>query len=396
MEVITAREIIKRAKADDMYEAAIPEDDATALKEAQGLVEMAEQAWSQHIRGAEVEAILKLASGGDGDAPEKAEEPKAEEEPETPPEPDHAPPETDEGKDTPPSDLTTAPEALQKSEPWDGYGEYRVSDVTNGLNWYFENDQENFLDLCKHVWAYETSHKDRSRVLEFVIEAWKRAGGVVDEPKVEEPVPTPEAEVEKTEAPPADAGDDAEPEAGPAPEEARVDEAKPGGEDKPAGSGAYRKLIEIVERELKNERLDGIPEPPKEEAPALPWQWADITDTQLHDWYMQYSSLAYYKSYMWARDQRIAMHCKQAADELNNALLVKADRYDEKGKEIRVTFIEAQISTDPNIKRWRKLQHKHELMATQAKNELDSYNKLVENLSRLETMRHQSWERGRK
>jgi hypothetical protein len=415
MEVTTAREIIKRAKADETYEGPIPEDNATLITEAQSLVEMAEQAWAQHIRGPDVEAILRLAAEGqDGAA---ADEEQATEEPEA--EVEDAP-----KADVIPSKLTNAPANLQKSEPWEGYGEYRVSDVTNGLNWYRENDPEAFLDLLRHVWAYETSHKNRSRILEFAVEIWKRSGGEVDaEEDVEAEATTAESEraeeataeataeaeadvdesigdelqaAEEEEGKTSDATDVAERETRPARSEGRPDERKPSTEDRPGGSGAYRKLIEIVERELKNERLDGIPEPPKEEAPELPWKWADVTDTQLQNMHMQYASFAYYKGYVRARDERIALHCKEAADELHNALLVKAPKYDEKGKEIKVTVLEAEISSDSNVKRWRKLQRKHELLAAQAKQEQESYLKLVEALSRLETMRHNAWERSKR
>jgi hypothetical protein len=401
MEITTAREIVKRAKADETFDGPIPEDDATCISEAQDLVEMAEQAWAQHIRGPEVEAILKLAAGADGDGaePDTAESDVGSEEPEAE--------EKEKPAGSPPSALTDAPEALQKSEPWDGYGEYRVADVTNGLNWYFDNDAENILDLLRHVWAYEVAHKERARILEFVVEMWQRAGGEFDASEVEaeeeaQPEPEPEeAEAESdAEAGEADSSDaEAEPESEARAEasERRVDEAESPAKDKPSGQqGAYRKLIEIVERELKNERLDGIPKPPQEDAPTLPWKWADVTNGELQDMHMQFAAFAYYKGYVRARDERIAMHCKEAADELYNKLLVSAPKYDEKGKEIRVTILEAEISSDDNVKRWRKLQRKHEALATQAKQEQESYGKLVEALSRLETMRHNAWERARK
>jgi hypothetical protein len=399
MEITTAREIIKRAKADETFDGPVPDDDATCIKEAEGLVEMAEAAWAQHIRGPEVEAILKLAAGAqNGDEPEASEA-------------DDEAPAEDEAAGGVPSALTDAPANLKKSEPWDGYGEYTVKDVTGGISYYFENDPENFLDLLKHVWAYETAHKERARILEFTLEMWKRAGGEVDESSEEDQTEeesseengTPEAEAEAEAdaddgVPPDDddAKSDSEPEARAEADEARVDEAESGGEDKPAGSGAYRKLIEIVERELKNERLDGIPKPPEEEPPTLPWKWADVKNQQLQDMHMQFASFAYYKGYVRSRDERIAMHCKEAADELSNKLLVKMDKYDAKGKEIRVTILEAEIASDPNVKRWRKLQRKHEALAAQAKQEQESYGKLVEALSRLETMRHNAFERSRK
>lgn len=400
MEITTAREIIKRAKADEMYEAPMPEDDATCIKEAQGLVEMAEQAWAQHIRGKEVEAILKIAAGAaNSDEPAEPEESVTEEVI------------AEASPEGPPSALLDVADKLKQDEPWEGYAEARVVDVTEGLNWYQQElSSEEYLDILKHVHAYESTHKSRSRILEFVVESWSRSGGALDEKaeepaeepaEAEEPEQEPEPEVEEPEAAEPESDEPESEQLADEPvaerDERESEEASTLVEERPTGQqGAYKKLIEIVDRELRNERLDGIPEPPSDEVPELPWKWADISDTDLQNFHGQYASMAYYKGYIRSRDERIAMHCKEAADELHNALLIKAPKYDAKGKEIRVTVMEAEISADPNVKRWRKLQRKHEAMTAQARAEQDSYLKLVEALSRLETMRQDVWERSKR
>lgn len=392
MEVEIAREIIKRAKADDMYEAPMPDDDATCIVEAQGLVEMAEQAWAQHVRGPDVEAILRLVAGEhDGVTAEVESEPESEPEPESVPQ-----------GDVVLDALRDVPDNLKKSEPWEGYNDSRVVDITEGLNWYRENDPEEYVDLLKNVYAYEEARKNRQRILEFVLESWSRSQGIADD-VIESVVETPEEpEEEPDEEEPEEEEDDGEPEedeqaseaeASEPAEEPPIEEAQSQAEDLLPGHGdPYKKLLENIERDLKNERIDGIPDPPSDGVPELPWRWADITDIDLQNLHGQYASMAYYKGYVRSREERIALHCKEAADEMHSVLLVKAPKYDDKGKEVRITVMEAEIASDPNVARWRKLQRKHESMAAQARQEQESYLKVVEALSRHHTMRKDVWE----
>ena len=73
--------------------------------------------------------------------------------------------------------------------------------------------------------------------------------------------------------------------------------------------------------------------------------------------------------------------------------LVAAAKYDEKGKEVRVTFLEAEIEDDENVKLWRRRQRKHEAFASALRSERDSYSKLLEGFSRHESMRQDEWQR---
>ena len=109
--------------------------------------------------------------------------------------------------------------------------------------------------------------------------------------------------------------------------------------------------------------------------------------------YSYYSLLAYYKSFVLTREERIALECKRAADELVNELMKTADKYDEKGKEKRVTVLESEIEADPHVANWRRLQRKHEAYCASARRERNSLYKIVEQLSRFETMRQQEWQR---
>lgn len=387
MKITTAREILTRAKKDDIFDGEIPGTDAEVLAKAGEIVELAEQAWTSNVRGPEVEAILNLAKADqNGDAPEKSEESDTGDE--------HSAPEGT------PSVFSGLPEKLSKEEPWAGYNDGSVKDVTEGIVWFAESDdseqKDEILDILKNAWAYESEHKDRSRVLTFIKDAFVRYGGELGDVVVEEAPDEVEAEevAEIAEEIQAEESAESETEAEPMvmpgmePVEAEVEHKET--------PSAEAKLVEFVVAELARERVDGIPKPPQEQAPELPWNWADITDIQLHDLHMQYASLAYYKAYQRARDERIALHCKEAADEIRNKLLIAAPKYDEKNKEIKITVLEAQIASDPNIRRWRKTQAKYDRYTVQARHELDALQKLVEALSRLMTVRHEAWERQRR
>jgi len=105
-----------------------------------------------------------------------------------------------------------------------------------------------------------------------------------------------------------------------------------------------------------------------------------------------YAQLAYYKAFIVQYEDRMATHCKQAADEIHRDLLNASDKYDENGKEKRVSILEAEIEADDAIVSWRRQQRRHEIFSAQAKQERDAYQKLVEQMSRIHTMRQDEWE----
>jgi hypothetical protein len=93
------------------------------------------------------------------------------------------------------------------------------------------------------------------------------------------------------------------------------------------------------------------------------------------------------------REDRVALECKRAADELANELLKAIDKYDDKGKHKTLTLLEKEVEADPHVLNWRRLQYKHDAFTASARRERDSLYKLVESLSRFETMRQQEWQR---
>jgi hypothetical protein len=435
----TARAMLTQGKKDGTHEGPIPEDDGQAIKLAEELVEMAQTAWDQHVRGPEVEILLRMAA--EGEVPGEKQE--------TPPEP---PPIADDGEplDEPPAESPppepqqeeTDPESegTPQDEPWEGYDGEKVSEIIGGIDaGAREYSQEEFIDLMSDVWSYESSHKGRKTILDHLEEIARKlqAGESLDEgaegsdgsaeaPAAEEPAaepPTPEGGDGDAPAEPAE-DVEGQPDGGPEPEEQPVPEPGDGSgepveeapkEEKPKrqrrkktetppedqqkseeeGDPDYEKLMEKVESDLERERIHK-PKKPEEDIPDLPWDWTKMSNGELQMFHSTYSVLAYYKGYQLAREERLALHCKAAADEMHNALLVALDKYDEHGKEKKVALIEAEVESDENVVKWRRRQRKHETFAASHRNERDSVGKIVEALSRHESMRHQEWERSGK
>jgi outer membrane biosynthesis protein TonB len=433
MDATSARAILAQGLKDKTHESPIPEDDAKAIADATELIEMAQVAWDQMLRGPEVEVILKMAAEAEnGKAPEeepKAEEPQPKEEPPEEPKAEEPAPEPDDTRDSGSAEDDSPPEPqqaedgggeedLSQVEPWENYDKEKVSDIKAGINAAVrEYSDDDLLSLMANVWAYEAAHKNRETVLkhlETVAERLRDGGEMPEDPpdasndapmddesqeetpKAEEPEVKPEPEPQEEEKQP----EEEEPEPEPEKEEPK-DEEPP--KEKPkrreqkkeeggSGDDEYDRLIKQVEEELERDRLHK-PEHPEEDIPNLPWDWTKMSDKDLQRFHGIYSSAAYYKAYVLAREERLYLHCKAAADELHNAIMISLEKYDEHGKEKKVALVEAEVESDENIIKWRRRQRKHETFAASHRNELNSMNKLIEALSRTETMRQNEWER---
>lgn len=419
-----ARAILAQGRKDGTHEAPIPEDDAKAIADAEDLIDMAQTAWDQHVRGPEVEVLLRMAAeAGNGDGP--------------PPPPEELAAGVEENgsgdsAETQAEDEAPAPEAEQTPdddlidvEPWENFNEESVSTVISGIDAALKEDSaEDFGDLMGHVWTYEQAHKNRATVLDHLERVAKRLAKQAQqekeaaedapsepegqsEPEPEQappPAPAPEAEVE-AEASPGQVVEvqAAAPSDGAAPDEAEpvsnvvdLPPRKPGPSEQQQDQEIdYTDLVRLIETELTAERVH-TPEPPVETAPQLPWDWTKMTDGELQKFHGMFSAIAYYKNYVLAREERIGLACKMAADELHNELMIRLPKYDERDKEKRVALIEAEVENDENIRKWRRRQRKHETFAAAHRHERDSIARLVEALSRHETMRHDEWERAGK
>ena len=433
-----ARTLIAQAKQDQTYEGPIPEDDAKAIEEANALIELATDAWNDMVRGSEVETILRMAAqfdnGGDPE-PEVVETGQAEAQEKIPPE------EQVQEADPPLVENAVAAfrtddlDELAKVEPWESYAQEKVADIIAGVNAAIETyELEELYDLLRNIWAYESAHRARKTILDALEEVHNQiaskqreqgdtpyappnqiprpsqepspapAGEAQAPAEVDEPEPAAVAEggaqdgeevLAADREPDADADADLGAEAAaPLPQEP-ADEAPPvaqAGPQRPADGDPYQELISEVEGQISRERLH-TPEPPTEAAPEIPWDWTQISDKELQQLHSAFSSMGYYVDYKLSRENRIALLCKQAADELSRELLVALTKHDIKGKDVKITLLEAQVEADENVKTWRQRQRRHEAFASGFRSERDSYYKLLEGLSRHESMRMDEWQR---
>ncbi len=467
LDATTARAIIVQAKTDEIYEGAVPDEDEKALKEAQSLVELAQEAWDNNMRGPQVSAILHLAQIQTEEDEDKATAsefatPVAVEgkvEPEWVPE---------EAADSQPEAVQTAPgvfignsqpdepedgpdpEALAQIEPWEGYASEKVGDVLEALRLGIEVE-EDADDLLAHVWLFESAHKERVRVLNAITDHVNERRGKNEAPpeQVQEAPALPQdyAPEEATtppETPPkgggeaTDEGDGSSDQGVEARSEA-VDEGNQQEEGSEEGTqegeqetrehrgsvsnlaaeadaepeqgreigeqdeqedeskAAYRELVRIVKGEQRAEHLH-YPEPPTEPAPELPYDWNKLSDEQVRSLHSIFSSFAYRVGKLVTEEEQISLRCKQQADEMARELTLAAAKYDDHNKERKVAFIEAEVESSPDVKAWRRRQRRHEANASAFRQQRDGYHKLVEALSRHETMRDNEWVRagGRK
>jgi hypothetical protein len=201
MKASKAREIIEQALEDETFEGEVPKDDKKAVEVANGLIDMAVDAWSQDIRGDEVENILKLAGrlDEDGDLVEVEEEveeekpaakakpkPAAKSKPKPKPKAEPEP----EPEEEPEAEVEADPRA--SDEPWEGYAADPVKDIIEGIEVWGENEE---YDDVLHVLIFESANKNRVRIVNKCVE-------ILPEDKIPHDEPESEPEAEEVDAEP--------------------------------------------------------------------------------------------------------------------------------------------------------------------------------------------------
>lgn len=381
MDASTAREILTFSKSHEGYEAPIPEDDVVLVSEAEQLVQHAAIAWNRNnARGPEVAGVLRLADvtfDGTGDfqpALSPVEAPQTPQEPpmaETPAEAPQAP------QATPQAPQTPDEEFLTRQEPWQDYDGDTVQVVIDALD--AAKIEAEAASIFHHVWAYESANKKRERVLDRLAAIAAEFNGGPTTERMEAPVPDTPA------APP------------PQPPSVDGDGKPPKREDSPPPEKGidYSDLIAEVEAEILRDRLQ-TPEPPTEAAPVLPYDFSRVADKEIRELHGAFGAFAYFADTRVLRHEAIAARCRQQADDIVRELLLAVAQYDDKNHERRMTFITAEVESSPHALALRSIQRRHEIFAEAARRERDGYHKLVETLSRQESMRHNEWLRAQK
>jgi hypothetical protein len=387
-----ARMILKEAAAQGLDDQPISADDEKAVRDAEEIVEMAREAWIQHVRGKQVKAVLKIA--GHLDDSDKLLDPA----------------EVDDEDD----ELIDERINLAHSVPWEDYDTETQEAILEELDRLWKDlsvSDDDFLGILANVLEYEKVHKDRSGLQTKIRKLYKvylKVEGEDDE-KTEHsedhteaaPEPQDEATEGSREAPRVDE-ESTEKEAekpiespvlgrDSTPSQARGEAAtNPNGND-PEGIRSYQQRAKA---EVDSQR-QVIPRPPTDDPKLVPADWTNLSDKQLQELYSQYAALAFYSSYQLQVEERRAFHARQAVHELKNELRVHIEKNDE-NKKRSAGSIEAEVETDQNVKLWLRAQREHEMNANAHRQERDSYIRVVDSLSRFATLRHDEWQRSGK
>lgn len=149
----------------------------------------------------------------------------------------------------------------------------------------------------------------------------------------------------------------------------------------------YHDLISVVRDMLARERLH-VPPKLEDNPPELPFDLTKVDDNSLQKLYSAFSAYSYRAGYLLLEHEAVAGMCRRAADEIAAAFLAINS-----GDYRTVTAADAAAEQLPDVERWRKRQKLNGVLADAQRKQRDNYDKICERLSRLETMRHQEFER---
>lgn len=474
MDAALAREIIAQALEDETHEGTMPEDDDKAIETAEGLVQMAKDAWEQNIQGPEVEAILKLAeraedengSSGKKDKPAAKAKPagrpkKADPEPEPEDEPadsraseepweaydsdkvadileglevwaeqeefdsvlhillyeeanknrkkivdaataalpeDMIPGEQVSGEVEPEGDDDAEPEPepeAESNEPYEGYDSSKMVEIKESINAMLEDeemDDEDKLAALQATYDYEALNKTRTGMLDFLDE---KISSYKEQDDDEEGETEEEGEAEGAAASADDSGDEEGAEGGESDSKsARSAAGKRSGSSTAAKGRSSSEpdasddaaLLESVHELIARERLH-IPEALEEDPVELPFDLTTVSDTELQQLYSAFNAYSYRAGYLLMLEEAKGSKYREAADEIVQAYLASSE------SDASVTAVKAQAEEHDDVKAWRRKQRRAAILADALRKERDSYDKVCERLSRIETMRQDEWQR---
>lgn len=120
----------------------------------------------------------------------------------------------------------------------------------------------------------------------------------------------------------------------------------------------------------------------------LPFDLTTVSDKQLQQLHSAFASYSYRAGYLLALEEANESTCREAAEEIVTAYI--AANGDSEGT---MTQIKAAAEQNETVKNWRHRQRRHGILAAVLRKDRDNYDKIVERLSRHESMRDGEWER---
>jgi hypothetical protein len=299
----------------------------------------------------------------------------------------------------PEADPEPEPEATA-TEPYEGYDDSKVSEIKDSLNEYLDDedtDDEDKLATLKQTFAYESLNKGRTGLMDYLdekMDLYKEQEGDGDETGA----PEEEGEAEGAAASSDDSGDEEGAEGGegdskkPGPAAGKRSRsgsaAKDGADSPPEGDDPeHTELLETVHELIARERLH-VPAQIEDDPVELPFDLTTVGDKELQQLYSAFNAYSYRAGYLLMIEEAAEHKCKEAADEIVEAYIAKSDLEDS-----TVTKVKAEAEQHDQVKKWRKRQRRHGILATSLRKDRDNYDRVCERLSRIETMRQDEWQR---
>lgn len=292
------------------------------------------------------------------------------------------------------------PEPPTATEPYEGYDDSKVSEIKEALTEYLDDedtDDEDKLATLKQTFDYEALNKGRTGLMDFLdekMDIYKEQDGDDEAGATEE-----EGEAEGAASSEDDSGDEEGSEGGEGDSEEaapaagkrsrRSSAAKDGADSDPEGDDAeHTELLKTVHELIARERLH-VPPAIESEPVELPFDLTTVGDKELQKLFSAFTAYSYRAGYLLMLEEASEHKCKEAADEIVEAYVAN----NEADKDATVTKVKAEAEQHDEVKKWRKRQRRHGILAMSLRKDRDNYDRVCERLSRIETMRQDEWQR---
>ena len=152
-----------------------------------------------------------------------------------------------------------------------------------------------------------------------------------------------------------------------------------------AGDTAPDDLVGEVRELVNRERLH-VPAALEGDPVELPFDLTTVSDKELQRLYSAFSSYSYRTGYLLSLEEVKSSKCGEAAETLIDAYIATHGE----GKE-SLTVLKAQAAQLDDVQSWLRRKKMHSILADSLRRQRDNYDKVVERISRHESMREGEW-----
>lgn len=118
----------------------------------------------------------------------------------------------------------------------------------------------------------------------------------------------------------------------------------------------------------------------------LPFDLTTVSDRELQSLYSAFGSYSYRVGYLLTLEEAKSAKCGEAAEVLIEAFIATHGE----GKE-SLTVLKAQAAQLPDVQSWLRRKKMYSILADSLRRQRDNYDKVVERISRHESMREGEW-----